>query len=76
MEATSIMNPTTTDHPSLDPSRKCVRVTGTNDRGFVEFELSVGGAPDMFVELILPPAAFDLFCIEQSVTRLDEETNP
>ena len=76
MEATSTMNRTTTDQPLLDPSRKCVRVTGTNNRGFVEFELSVGGAPEMFVELTLPPAAFDLFCLEQRVTRLDDDTNP
>jgi len=76
MEATSSMNPTTTDHPALDPGRKCVRVTGTNARGFVEFELSVGGAPEMFVELTLPPAAFELFCLEQHVTRLDDKTNP
>jgi phenol hydroxylase P0 protein len=76
MEATSTMNPATTDQPPLDPSRKCVRVTGTNNRGFVEFELSVGGAPEMFVELTLPSAAFDLFCLEQRITRLDDETNP
>ena len=70
------MNQTTTDHPPLDPRRKCVRVTGTNGRGFVEFELSIGGAPELCVELTLPPAAFDAFCREQQVTRLDDKTNP
>ncbi|WP_307872252.1 MULTISPECIES: phenol hydroxylase subunit [Burkholderia] len=76
MEATPIMNPPDTDLSPLDPGRKCVRVTGTNTRGFVEFELSIGGAPELCVELTLPPAAFDAFCREQQVTRLDVEANP
>ncbi|AXF24742.1 phenol hydroxylase [Burkholderia pyrrocinia] len=76
MEATPIMNQPDTDLPLLDPARKCVRVTGTNVRGFVEFEFSIGGAPDLFVELALSPAAFDAFCREQHVTRLDVEANP
>lgn len=76
MEATPIMNQHPTDLPPLDPGRKCVRVTGTNIRGFVEFELSIGGAPELFVELTLSPAAFDAFCREQRVTRLDVEANP
>ncbi|WP_415913625.1 phenol hydroxylase subunit [Paraburkholderia sp. J63] len=75
MEATPIMNQTTTDQPPFDPGCKYVRVTGTNSRGFVEFELSIGGAPELAVELTLPPAAFDAFCVEQRVTRLDQ-ANP
>ncbi|MFX1673976.1 phenol hydroxylase subunit [Paraburkholderia sp. A2WS-5] len=70
------MDPTTTDQPPFDPGCKYVRVTGTNSRGFVEFELSIGGAPELVVELTLPPAAFDAFCAEQHVTRLDHEANP
>lgn len=76
MEATPIMNQYPTDLFPLDTGRKCVRVTGTNVRGFVEFELSLGGAPDLFVELTLSPDAFDAFCREQQVTRLDVEANP
>ncbi|KWE99349.1 phenol hydroxylase [Burkholderia pseudomultivorans] len=76
MEATPIMDHTTTDHPPFDPGCKYVRVTGTNPRGFVEFELSIGGAPELLVELTLPPAAFDAFCREQRVTRLNDEANP
>ncbi|WP_431227817.1 phenol hydroxylase subunit [Burkholderia contaminans] len=76
MEATPIMNPPEPDLSPLDPGRKCVRVTGMNPRGFVEFELSIGGAPELCVELTLPPAAFDAFCREQHVTRLDVEANP
>ena len=76
MEATPIMNQHPTDLSPLDPGRKCARVTGTNVRGFVEFEFSLGGAPDLFVELTLSPAAFDAFCREQQVTRLDVEANP
>ncbi|VWB89483.1 phenol hydroxylase [Burkholderia diffusa] len=70
------MNQHPTDLSPLDPGRKCARVTGTNVRGFVEFEFSLGGEPDLFVELTLSPAAFDAFCREQQVTRLDVEANP
>ena len=70
------MNPPEPDLFPLDPGRKCVRVTGMNPRGFVEFELSIGGAPVLCVELTLPPAAFAAFCREQHVTRLDVEANP
>ncbi|WP_261537141.1 phenol hydroxylase subunit [Burkholderia multivorans] len=76
MEATPIMDHTTTDQRPFDPGCKYVRVTGTHPRGFVEFELSIGGAPELFVELTLPPAAFDAFCREQRVTRLNDEANP
>lgn len=72
-----------TDHGSHDnrsaPVRSGLQVrpgNGHPPRGFVEFELSIGGAPELFVELTLPPAAFDAFCREQRVTRLNDEANP
>lgn len=54
---------------AFDPARRFVRVTGINPRGFVEFEFSVG-IPDLCVELMLPQAAFEEFCISQSAERL------
>ena len=42
----------------FDPRRRFVRVTGVSSRGFVEFEFSIG-SPELCVELLLPPAAFE-----------------
>ncbi len=41
--------------------RKYVRVTGCRAKNFIEFDFAVG-SPDLFVELILPEAAFAEFC--------------
>jgi phenol hydroxylase P0 protein len=57
-------------HEAFDPGRRYVRVTGINSRGFVEFEFAVG-APELFVELMLPPAMFESFCATQNAQRLD-----
>lgn len=45
----------------VDPNRKFVRVTGCRPKDFIEFDFAVG-SPDLFVELILPQAAFAEFC--------------
>lgn len=55
----------------IDPRRRFVRVTGTNAQGFVEFEFAIG-LPELCVELMLPPQAFDAFCAAQGVERLDD----
>ncbi|RQH06980.1 phenol hydroxylase subunit [Paraburkholderia dinghuensis] len=57
----------------FDPGRRFVKVTGINDRGFVEFEFSVG-QPELCVELMLPLAAFEEFCLAQNVSRLGESS--
>jgi phenol hydroxylase P0 protein len=59
----------------FDPTRKFVRVTGINRRGFVEFEFSVG-IPELCVELMLPRAAFEEFCVDQKAVRLTMEREP
>jgi len=46
-----------------------VRVTGTRNGRFVEFEFSVNDN-DLMVELILPIAAFDEFCVLQDAVVL------
>lgn len=59
----------TTQHDSL---QRYVKVMRVNSRGFVEFEFSIG-SPDLSVELMLPPQAFDEFCAAQGVRRLDDQ---
>lgn len=53
----------------FDPRRRFVRVTGSNRLGFIEFEFSIG-SPELCVELMLPPAAFEEFCAAQAALRL------
>ncbi|MCB4349624.1 phenol hydroxylase subunit (plasmid) [Burkholderia vietnamiensis] len=56
--------------PRFDPNLRFVSVTAINTQGFVQFEFSVG-TPELCVELMLPVAAFEEFCLAQKVTRLD-----
>lgn len=60
------------DPGDFDPRRRFVRVTGVSSRGFVEFEFSIG-SPELCVELVLPPAAFEEFCAAQAAQRLDAD---
>lgn len=48
-----------------------VRVREEHANGFVEFDFAIGD-PELYVELILPRAAFDAFCAEHAVQRLDD----
>lgn len=52
-----------------DNQRKFVRVTGCRGKDLIEFDFAVG-SPEMFVELILPEAAFADFCRSNEVTML------
>lgn len=54
----------------FDTTRRYVRVTGERENGFIEFDFAVG-EPEIFVEMILPPAAFAEFCDANRVERLD-----
>lgn len=54
----------------FDTTRRYVRVTGERPDGFVEFDFAVG-EPEIFVEMILPPAAFAEFCHANRVEHLD-----
>ncbi|WP_031404589.1 phenol hydroxylase subunit [Thiomonas sp. FB-Cd] len=54
----------------FNPQHRFVKVTGINAQGFVEFEFAVG-SPELCVELMLPPAAFEEFCLTQKAVRLD-----
>jgi phenol hydroxylase P0 protein len=48
--------------------RRYVRVTERDER-WVEFEFSIGD-PEIFVELVMAPAQFRQFCIDQSADQL------
>ena len=49
-----------------------VRVTNADRRGYVEFQFSIGD-PCLYLEMMLPPAAFAEFCREHKVAHLNEE---
>lgn len=51
-----------------EPAR-FVRVTDRDHRGFVEFQFSIGD-PGLYLEMTLPPAAFDEFCRDHRVRVL------
>ncbi len=55
---------------SFDPARRFVRVVERRPDGLVEFEFAVG-EPELFVEMLLPQAAFEAFCAEQGVSPAD-----
>lgn len=52
--------------PAFDPSRRFVRIVDERADGMVEFEFAVG-EPELFVEMILPRAAFEEFCAREQV---------
>lgn len=47
---------------SFDPAITYVRLMQVREDGFVELEFAVG-EPELFVEMILPQAAFADFCV-------------
>ena len=49
-----------------------VRITSRDRPGFVEFNFSIGD-PSLYLEMILPVAAFDDFCKSNQVTYLTDE---
>ena len=55
--------------PALDTNRRFVRVCGTRTGCFIEFEFAIG-EPEVFVEMLLSPAAFTEFCATNQVDML------
>lgn len=49
-----------------DVQRRFIRIVEHHDNGMVEFEFAVG-EPELFVEMLLPQAAFEAFCAAQGV---------
>lgn len=63
----------TTDNdtlPTVDTSQRFVRVLERRADGLVSFEFSIGW-PELVAELLLPAAAFEAFCTNNKVQRLD-----
>jgi len=56
---------------NFDITRKFVRVMRTRPNGLIEFEFAVGD-PDVAVELVMPKAAFEEFCVANQVEVLTE----
>ena len=57
--------------PACDNSLRYVRVLERRADGLVSFEFSIGW-PELAVELMLPAAAFEAFCANNRVQRLDD----
>jgi len=49
-----------------------VRVRRVVDDKFIEFDFAIGD-PSLYVELVLPRAAFDAFCRHNQVVMMTEE---
>lgn len=58
------------DAPACDTSLRYVRMLEQLPDGQVSFEFSIGW-PELVVELILPANAFEAFCDNNKVVRLD-----
>jgi phenol hydroxylase P0 protein len=59
----------------VNPNKRWVRVQRTTEEGFVEFEFFVADK-DLYVDLVLPVAAFNEFCSSNAVCFLDPGTEP
>ena len=53
----------------VNQGTRYVRITGITRGGFVEFQFSIGD-PTLYLDMILPKQAFDLFCEEQGAVHL------
>ncbi len=58
--------------PTFDELVKYVRVRSKEGARFVEFDFAIGD-PSLFVELVMPPAAFEQFCQMNQVVHMSEE---
>ena len=61
-----------TSPPPVDVSRKYVRLVERRADGLVEFEFSISD-PALFVEMLLPAAAYEEFCLTNRVILLEGE---
>ena len=71
MTSTPATAPTTTIERTCDVSLKFVRIKQLRADGLVCFEFAIGW-PELFVDLMLPRAAFDDFCLRQKVQLLND----
>ncbi|ATE59315.1 phenol hydroxylase subunit [Thauera sinica] len=57
------------DKPTVDLSRKYVRLIERRADGFVEFEFAIG-EPELYAEMLLPEEAYEAFCKANEVIHL------
>lgn len=57
---------------SINEHTRYVRVTGLARGDFIEFQFSIGD-PTLYLEMILPKAAFEEFCATNKVVHLNAE---
>ncbi len=57
---------------TFDELPRYVRVRDVIDDRFVEFDFAIG-EPSLYVELVLPKAAFEAFCHHNNVTMMTDE---
>jgi phenol hydroxylase P0 protein len=69
--ATAPIAPTAAPERPCDVSAKFVRIKQLRADGLVCFEFAIGW-PELFVDLMLPRAAFDDFCLRQKVQLLSD----
>lgn len=58
------------DQPQMDVNRKFVRLVERRPDGLVAFEFSIAD-PALFVEMLLPEAAYEEFCKTNQVEFLE-----
>lgn len=63
---------TQTKTQSFDELTRYIRVRSEPGDRFVEFDFAIGH-PELFVELVLPRQAFDIFCKHNRVVHMDSD---
>jgi phenol hydroxylase P0 protein len=57
---------------TFDKLPRYIRVRSAPEDRFVEFDFAIGH-PELFVELVLPRGAFEIFCENNQVAHMDSE---
>lgn len=64
--------PAQSDSKTFDELTRYIRVRSESGDKFVEFDFAIG-YPELFVELVLPREAFELFCKHNKVVHMDSD---
>lgn len=57
---------------AFDRLTKYIRIRSEPDARFVEFDFAIDD-PALFVELVMPPGAFEVFCENNNVVHMSQE---
>ena len=72
MDRTPLQDPVGTDADAYHRLTKYIRVRSQPGDRFVEFDFAIGD-PALFVELVMPPRAFESFCRAQGAVAMTVE---